>query len=65
MPLASEREIATGNGMWLIYPSHLEWILDCQKMIKHQGLSSRAIAKILNVVNKSSFVADATFSMRN
>ena len=24
MPLTSEREIATVNGMWLTYPSHLE-----------------------------------------
>ena len=24
MPLASEREIAADNGMWLTYPSHLE-----------------------------------------
>ena len=31
IPLTSEREIATDNGMWLAYPTHLGWVLDCQK----------------------------------
>ena len=31
IPLTSEREIAADNGMWLAYPSHLGWVLDCQK----------------------------------
>ena len=34
MPLISEQEIATDNGMWLIYPSHLEKVLDCKKKKK-------------------------------
>ena len=36
IPLTSEREIAADNGMWLAYPTHLGWVLDCQKSIKHK-----------------------------
>ena len=58
MPLISEREIATDNGMWLIYPSHLEKVLDCQKKKEEkikQSSSSRAKAKIFNILNKPNF----------
>ena len=68
MPLISEQEIATDNGMWLIYPSHLEKVLDCQKKEEEkikQSSSSRAKAKIFNILNKPNFAADATSSMRN
>ena len=36
MALTSEQETAANNGMWFIYPSHFEYVLDCQKKIKHK-----------------------------
>ena len=36
MLLTSKREIPAENNMWLTYPSHLEYVLDCQKRIKHK-----------------------------
>ena len=61
MALKSEREIAVDNGIRVTHYSHLEKVLDRQKMIKH----------ILNFWNISSFAADTTYrweieaSMRN
>ena len=40
-----------------------DW-LDCQKRGQAQSLSSRAVAKILNILNKQNYVADATLSTR-
>ena len=65
MPLTSEREIAADNGMWLTYPSHLEQVSDCQKKRSAQSSRSRAIAKILNALNNSCFVADINLLTKN
>ena len=65
MALTNEGEIVADNGMWLTHPSHLEQVLDCQKMGSAQSSSSRAVAKILNFLNKQNFVANASLSMRN
>ena len=64
MPLTCEREIAADNGMWVTHSSHLELVLNCQKRGQAQRSSSRAVAKILNLLNKWNFVADVTLSMR-
>ena len=64
MALTSEREIAAGNSMLLTHPSHFEQELEGQKQGQGQSSSSRAVAKILNFLNKQNFVADTTSSTR-
>ena len=36
MALKSKQEIVADNSMRLTHPNHLEYVLDCQKMIKHK-----------------------------
>ena len=50
-----EREIAANNDMWLTY----------QRKNEAKSSSSRAVAKILNFLSKSSFAADTTSSVKN
>ena len=61
MALTSEREITADNDMWLTHSSHKYY----QKKDWAQSSWSRAVAKILNFLNKSSFVNDGTLSTRN
>ena len=28
--------VVADNGLWLTHPSHLEWVLYCQKRTKHK-----------------------------
>ena len=52
--------------MWLTQPiaSHsVELVLDCQKRLS-QNSSPRGVEKILNFLNKQSFVAGTTVSTR-